>query len=77
MLRIQTTDDLWILRAHCVDCAFSVHRSSPSDGGYEQAVNHALNENHRVLLVTTNQTEMNIFCSPEEDTVNLGPKEKG
>lgn len=76
MLRIQTTDDVSMIRAQCKNCDFAVHSYDPSQAGYEAAVNHALNENHRVVLTTTFQTEMNIYCSTEENTVDLGPKKK-
>lgn len=76
MLRI-TTDEVSTLRAQCENCDFAVHSTNPLDGGYESAVNHALNENHRVLVITTYQNYMNIYCSTEENTVDLGPPKRG
>lgn len=44
--------------------------------GYEAAINHALSKDHRVTWSVTQVTEVKLFFTREEDTVDLGPKKR-
>jgi hypothetical protein len=75
MLKIITTDDYSNGRGHCLDCGYSCQANDcDSMDGYESALNHALNENHRVVFRVEEIKEVKILMTVEEDTVNLGPQ---
>lgn len=77
MLQIKTTDDFTHGRGECLDCGYSC-QTNESDpiGGLEAAINHAITEDHRMIWIVRRVTEMKLFCTREEDTVDLGPKER-